>query len=82
MTDDNRDLIADARQFADEIDMISFTAPDEETVKIKLGTIRKAARFLRLVIEDAVENAAQAKAAHDCVVAADRIIKKLEGGCK
>lgn len=79
MTIDNEDLIADARQFADELDMVSFTAPDEETVRLKLGTIRKAASLMRLLCEDALEQSERARAAHDCVTAADRIIQRLEG---
>ncbi len=75
----DEELIAEAVQFTDELDCLAPTAPDDETVRLPLGTIRKAARILRLVLDDAVEQAAQAKAAHDCVVAADRIIQRLEG---
>lgn len=78
MTSDNDDLIADARQFADELDMVSFTAPDEETVRVKLGTIRRAASLMRLLCEDALEQSERVRAAYDCVTAADRIIQRLQ----
>jgi DNA repair ATPase RecN len=79
MKDHDEDPVIEARELADELDLHSFTAHDEETVKIKLGTLRNAARLFRILIDDALEQAAQAKAAHDCVTAADRIIQRLEG---
>ena len=79
MRDHDEEPVLEARALADEFDLTSFTAHDDETVKIKLGNLRNAARLFRILCDDAVEQAAQAKAAHDCVTAADRIIQRLEG---
>jgi len=74
----DEEMIAEAVQFADQLDCIAPEAVDSDTVRVPVATIRAAARFLRSVIRDAEEQAAQARAAHDCVVAADRIIQRLE----
>jgi hypothetical protein len=79
MKDHDEEPVIEARALADEFDLNSFTAHDHETVKIKLGTLRNAARLFRILCDDAVEQAEQARAAHDCVTAADRIIQRLEG---
>lgn len=78
MTQERDELIEEARGFSDELDMISFIAPDEETVRIKLGTIRRAAKLMRLICDDVLEQAERARAAHDCVVVADRIITRMQ----
>jgi hypothetical protein len=75
----DEEMIAEAIQFAAELECIAHTAPDDETIRVPLGTTRKAARLLRSVIEDAVEQAAQAKAAHDCVIVSDRLLARKDG---
>jgi hypothetical protein len=73
------EMATEARKFAEELEMMHFTAPDEETVRVPLGTLRRAANLLNTVLDAAIEQSENARAAHNAVTVADRMLREKDG---